>query len=314
MSRVRPLLVVAAFAALACLVIAQPTAPKFEPAWRQLFNGKDLTGWAPEGNAKWTVQDGVLIGEQNQGQVGDLYTKDDFDNFELSVTFKMVWPGNSGIWFRKLPGQDGYQFDILDKKEYGVTVGTIYSGGFLSRNEDESIVRLDDWNTAVIVAEGNHITATLNGTEVADLTNDKFATGKIGFQVHGGAQYANMRIMVKEAKVRRILSQTEAVATAINNQCFVCHVDYSQEELTVTHRKAGVSCATCHGESKGHIDDEDRKTAPDRIIGHDKVAEFCRGCHTDQKKCHHAKPPAQGPEQACTECHGKHRLEAGPGK
>jgi 3-keto-disaccharide hydrolase/Cytochrome c554 and c-prime len=294
-----------------CLVLAQQAAPRFEPGWTKLFNGKDLDGWEPVGNAKWTVQDGVLVGEQNNGQPGELLTKQDYDNFELSVVFKMVWPGNSGVWFRKPLDKTGYQMDILDKKEYGVTVGTIYSDGFLARNEDESIVKLDDWNTVIIACDGPHITVTLNGTKTGDITDTKYATGRIGFQVHAGANYAGMKIMVKEAKIRRILSPDEAKAAAANQQCFVCHLDYAQEELTVTHRKAGVSCATCHGDSKGHIDDEDRKTAPDTMIAHDKVAEFCRGCHTDLKRCHHAKPPAEGPDQACTECHGKHKLDVG---
>ncbi len=298
-------------AALVGIALAQAEAPTMEPNWTPLFNGTDLTGWTATGNAKWTVQDGVLVGEQNVGQPGDLWTAEEYDNFELSVTFKMVWPGNSGVWFRCPPGQMGYQMDILDKQEYGVTVGTIYSGGFLARNEDESIVNLNDWNTVLILCDGPHIVVTLNGHQTADLTDEKFAKGRIGFQVHAGEKYAPMRIMVKECKLRRILSEAEAQAAAINRQCFVCHVDYTEEPLTLTHQKQGVSCATCHGESKLHIDDEDRKTAPDRLIAHHKVAKFCRTCHPDiGEKCPNAKPPAEDePEQACTECHGKHKLE-----
>jgi hypothetical protein len=296
-------------AALVCLVVAQQTKRVKEPLWTPLFNGEDLSGWETTGNAKWTVQDGVLIGEQNQGQPGDLWTESEYDNFELSVTFKMVWPGNSGVWFRKPVEGQGYQMDILDMKEYGCTVGTVYSGGFLARNEDESIVNLDGWNTVVIVADGPHITVTLNETQTADITDDKFSSGKIGFQVHAGEKYASMKIMVKEAKVRRILSDTEAQAAARNEECFLCHLDYRPEELTLTHQKQGVSCMTCHGESKGHIDDEDRKTAPDRIIPRHQVGSFCRGCHTELETCPHADPPAAQPEQPCTDCHGQHKLE-----
>jgi hypothetical protein len=298
-------------AATVGLCLSQPEPPATEPTWTPLFNGVDLTGWEPTGNAKWTVQDGVLIGEQNQGQPGDLWTAEEYDNFELSVTFRMVWPGNSGIWFRCPGKQPGYQMDILDKQEYGVTVGTIYANGFLSRNEDESIVNLNDWNTVVILCDGPRLRVTLNGHETANLTDEQFATGRIGFQVHAGDHYAPMRIMVKECKLRRVLSEAEAQASAVNRQCFVCHVDYTEEPLTLTHQEQGVSCATCHGESKLHIDDEDRKTAPDRMIAHHKVAKFCRTCHTDiAAACPHAQPPADDePERACTECHGKHKLE-----
>jgi len=47
-------------------VLAQP--PKKGPLlpseqWVQLFNGKDLTGWAEVGKEKWTVEDGVIHGQ-----------------------------------------------------------------------------------------------------------------------------------------------------------------------------------------------------------------------------------------------------------
>lgn len=179
-----------------------------DPAWTSLFNGKDLTGWTSTGNAKWTVQDGVLIGEQDQGQPGDLWTVEEYDNFELRVTFKMIWPGNSGIWFRCPPGEMGYQMDILDKQEYGVTVGTIYAGEFLARNEDESIVNLNDWNTVLIRCDGPNIVVTLNGHKTADITDHKFAKGRIGFQVHAGEKYSAMKIMVKECKIRPLVAAT----------------------------------------------------------------------------------------------------------
>jgi hypothetical protein len=91
---------VAAAAVLAGLVLwlaplrfgqAQETggqaAPK--PEWESIFNKRDLTGWQPVGGAKWTVQDGVLIGQQNNGVPGDLFTTREWTDFELQVTFKV---------------------------------------------------------------------------------------------------------------------------------------------------------------------------------------------------------------------------------
>jgi len=298
--------------ATVCIAIAQQDGPVTEPRWTQLFNGEDLEGWATTGNAKWTVEDGIIVGQQDAGKVGDLWTEELFDNFELSVTFRMVWPGNSGIWFRCPPDAIGYQYDILDLKEYGCTVGTIYCQGFLSKNEDESIVNLEDWNTATIVADGPHITATLNGHPVADVTDEQFTDGRIGFQVHAGDHYKDSKIMVKEVKIRRILDDSEAQAAAKNEECYVCHIDYAKEEMTLTHQKQGVSCATCHGESKLHIDDEDRVTAPEHLVAHHRVAKFCRGCHVEiGEKCPNREKPKRGPDKACTECHGKHKLELG---
>jgi hypothetical protein len=62
-----------------------------------LFNGKDLTGWETTGNAKWSVQDGMLIGTQGENNApGDIFTAADYSDFELNVTYRTEWPCNSG--------------------------------------------------------------------------------------------------------------------------------------------------------------------------------------------------------------------------
>ena len=295
--------------ALACLWTTRPAVLGQDqaPQWLTLWNGKDLEGWESTGGAKWTVQDGVLVGQQGEGGTpGDLWTKQDYGNFELSCTFKMVWPGNSGIWFRSSLQGAGYQMDILDLKEYGCTVGTIYCGGFLAQNKDESIVRLNDWNTVSIVADGPHIVVTLNGHKTADLMDAQFAKGRIGFQVHAGTYPGGMKIMVRECRLRPIKREVT------NDVCMLCHLDFREEELAGTHLKGGVGCADCHGPSQPHIDDEDRKTAPDHVFRPEDTIKFCPTCHSVRRKC-----PTQSADEAtrkplatkpCTDCHGKHRI------
>jgi len=166
-----------------------------------LFNGRDLTGWRQTGHAAWIVRDGILIGSQDaQGRPGDLLTEGEYGDFRLTVVFKMVFPGNSGIWFRKPAGELGYQMDILEGHPESMT-GGIWSGTFLSRNKDDSIFNRDGWNEVEICATGNRIRVTLNGTKVADITEDKYSRGAIGFQVHAGDEFRNMKIMVKEVTI-----------------------------------------------------------------------------------------------------------------
>ena len=194
--------------AMAALLLAGPAFSQDadEEGFIPLFDGKTLDGWEATGAADWTVEEGVLIGKQGEGNTpGDLWTTETFGDFELQVTFKVVWPANSGLWFRSNPPDAlGYQVDILDLKEYGCTVGTIYCDGFLSQNLDESIVNLDDWNTITLKAVGYELNVDLNGHEVANVVDEqeRFAEGKIGWQVHAGDQYADMRIMVKECKIK----------------------------------------------------------------------------------------------------------------
>ncbi|MEJ2703167.1 MAG: multiheme c-type cytochrome [Sedimentisphaerales bacterium] len=103
---------------------------------------------------------------------------------------------------------------------------------------------------------------------------------------------------------------------ADNSRCFVCHVNYMQEDIAVTHARANIGCATCHGESDKHIADESwasggNGTPPDIMYPRPKINPFCMGCHpkntidTDQ----HKPLFASGAEQKyCTDCHGDHRL------
>ena len=189
--------------AAAAKPVAAPAAEKdgFVP----LFNGKDLTGWKPEGNAAWSVKDGCIIGRQGPGNApGDLFTEKEFGDFEIKVTYKIQWPANSGIWFRYQTPEKSYQADILEYTNPVAYSGTIYCPGkmFLSKNEDPKLVKKDDWNTMEVQAKGDHLVVKLNGVVTGDVHEGSFARGRIGFQVHPGAEFKDMQITVREIVIR----------------------------------------------------------------------------------------------------------------
>jgi hypothetical protein len=103
---------------------------------------------------------------------------------------------------------------------------------------------------------------------------------------------------------------------ADNSRCFVCHINYMQEDIAVTHARAGMGCANCHGESDEHIADESwasggNGTAPGRMFIRAQINPFCMECHTREKIDieEHKSLFAQSKEQKyCTDCHGDHRL------
>jgi len=109
-------------------------------------------------------------------------------------------------------------------------------------------------------------------------------------------------------------TQTESAAD--NSRCFVCHVNYMQEKLAVTHARANISCASCHGPSDAHIADESwgsggNGTAPDIMYPRDKINPSCMTCHPKDKTDtpEHKAILTGAPEQkVCTDCHGNHRL------
>lgn len=107
-----------------------------------------------------------------------------------------------------------------------------------------------------------------------------------------------------------------------NAGCYVCHMTFVKEPLTVTHLERRVTCTDCHGPSVAHANDEDvGATLPDRIIKRDQVNVYCRTCHKkhdvvpeeliarwmERTKSKSVSRPAR-PAAVCTDCHGKHRI------
>ncbi len=194
---------------LGCLLVAAARlAVPAEPTQNEtsLFNGRDLSGWRREGAAVWEVKDGILIGCQGpNNQPGDLLTAEEYGDFELTVVFRMQWPGNSGVWYRYQSADCAYQADILEQQEPLAFSGSLYCTGkmFLARNTDPKLVCRDGWNTLLIRVVGRMHTVAINGVQVAQVRDSLCDRGRIGFQVHAGREFSAMRLLVKEVRIRR---------------------------------------------------------------------------------------------------------------
>jgi len=111
-------------------------------------------------------------------------------------------------------------------------------------------------------------------------------------------------------------SEQPAATGADNSRCFVCHINYKNEELAAVHAQAGIGCAQCHGESDEHIADESwasggNGTAPDIMYPKDKINPACMACHPKDKidrEPHKLVFTDDGEKNYCTDCHGEHRL------
>ncbi|MFV2065410.1 MAG: ThuA domain-containing protein [Pirellulales bacterium] len=184
-------------------VAGRPTDPDGPPI--ELFNGRDLSGWKRVGKADWQVKDGRLIGRQGPGNApGDLLSEETFADFQLDVTFQVVWPANSGVWYRYQSAKQAYQADILEYRDPHALTGSLYCTGkmFLATNTDPKLVDRDGWNRLVIRAVGNRQTICLNGHKVADVRDDTSSHGRIGFQVHPGDAFAGMQIRIRRVALR----------------------------------------------------------------------------------------------------------------
>ena len=187
--------------ALVFFVGCGSVSQKDSARYQKIFNGKDLTGRKTEGQARWTVQEGNIVGTQGDDNApGDLFTQAIYKDFILKVTYRVEWPCNSGIWFRYQAADKAYQADILEYQNPECYSGTFYCPGkmFLAMNTDKTIVNRQGCNTTVIRAEGDHVQIWFNGHQVADVHDDTTDSGHIGFQIHPGEEFGEMKIIVKE--------------------------------------------------------------------------------------------------------------------
>src|SRR3989304_1651511 len=81
------------------LLMRQPyTAAEETLVFQDLFNGKDLTGWANVNTDKetWTVRDGLLVCSGHP--VGVMRSEKQYENFLLHIEWRHMEPGgNSGV-------------------------------------------------------------------------------------------------------------------------------------------------------------------------------------------------------------------------
>ncbi len=170
--------------------------------WVQLFNGKDLTGWVNVGKEKWTVENGEIVGEAVSKAYGYLKTEKEYKDFHMSLKFKCVGQGNSGVFFHVdfKPGTPdvsrGLQFEVDCR--IGQHTGGIYGDGrgwiVWPKPEDELNVRKGEWNEYTLKVENNRYVSRLNGILMVDFTdpNPKSFDGPIALQLHSGGE-GNMR-------------------------------------------------------------------------------------------------------------------------
>lgn len=96
------------------------TAEETAAGWTLLFDGQSTNGWRNYGkNAVegWTVKDGELIAA---GGVGDIMTEKEFENYELSLEWKISVGGNSGIIYNVVEDTVKYKSTYATGPEYQI--------------------------------------------------------------------------------------------------------------------------------------------------------------------------------------------------
>lgn len=203
------LLSVLAFTAVHSYVKAQKTVT--------LFDGKTTQGWhsyLKTGPGAWSVVDGTLQLDPKAANQGDLITNKEYENYELSLQWKIAEGGNSGIILgvHEDPAFDatyltGIEMQILDNKNAEDNKLATHLAGSLydMKAPSHPAKPAGEWNKVVIRKQNGHLTFWLNGNKVIDtqigspewqemLNKSKFKTwkgfaaypkGHIALQDHG---------------------------------------------------------------------------------------------------------------------------------
>jgi len=215
------LFIILAFTAVHFSLMAQTTS---------LFDGKTTNGWhsyLKTGPGAWGVVDGTLqLDPKAEGQ-GDLITDNEYENYELSLDWKIAEGGNSGIIFgvHEDPSFDatyltGIEMQILDDaKAEDNKLATHRAGALYDMRAPAYPAKpAGEWNKVKIRKLNGHLTFWLNGKKVIEtqmgspewmemLNKSKFKTwkgfaaypkGHIALQDHGAT------VSFKDIKIKEL--------------------------------------------------------------------------------------------------------------
>lgn len=154
--------------------------------YRDLFNGKDLEGWAIEGPKDragepiWSVRDGMIVCT-GKGFGFLRYTKQEFGDFAYRVEFRMSPRCNSGLGIRMpgpfepaksaatRPSYASYEIQLQDdagKKPSAYGTGSLYRYVGPTANP---IKPPGEWNAIEVECVGPRIKVVLNGEKILDV-------------------------------------------------------------------------------------------------------------------------------------------------
>ncbi len=224
MKRITAALAIASFLLAPCVVRA---AESPIPAFRDLFNGKDLSGWVNVNTAEdtWKVRNGLLICSGHP--IGVMRSDKQYENFILHIEWMHMEPGgNSGVfaWSSAKPNAesrlpDGIEVQMLEldwpklNKVNGVTPPDAYVHGELfgvggvkivpdnprgerSKSVENRCKGRGEWNYYDVIAVDGVIKLSVNGKVVNGISRSTQRKGYLCLESEGAEiHFRNIRIM-----------------------------------------------------------------------------------------------------------------------
>jgi hypothetical protein len=209
------------------LLFTAGSSAQTQTAFRDLFNGRDLSGWINVNTDKdtWSVKDGELICSGHP--IGVMRSDRQYENFILHVEYKHMEPGgNSGVfaWSDARPQEtsrlpNGVEVQMLDlewvnlHKVNGETPPIAYVHGELfgvggvvttpdnprgprSKSIENRVKGTREWNTYDVVAVDGVIKLAVNGKFVNGISRSTQKKGYLCLESEGAEiHFRNIRIL-----------------------------------------------------------------------------------------------------------------------
>jgi hypothetical protein len=148
--------------------------------WIALFDGTDLNAWrnykSETVSPKWQVQNGELVLTGRGG--GDIMTREQFENFELEMEWKISEGGNSGVFFNVVESDtlrrvyhSGPEIQIVDNDGHPDAQNQKHRAGDnydLQACSKETAKPAGSWNKMRVVVNNGHVEHHLNGVKVVE--------------------------------------------------------------------------------------------------------------------------------------------------
>jgi hypothetical protein len=193
-------------------------AGKPPEGFTSIYNGKDLTGWKPTGNADaWAAEGESIVCKGGGG--GWLLTEKEFGDFEFRCEYK--WGkkgGNSGVALRTPakgdPAYVGMEIQLIDDEGWpGKLADYQHTGSIYDVQPAKPAANkpIGEWNTVRIVCQGRKVTVEHNGKELVNANLDDYKekaeknhSGLKRDKGHVGFQSYNIRVEFRNIVIKEL--------------------------------------------------------------------------------------------------------------
>ena len=158
------------------------TQEEVKNGWTSLFDGKSISEWRgykEDISSKWVIDEGTLHFDSSmKGKGGDIISKKTYQDFELSLEWKIEDCGNSGLFWNVVESKEfertyhsGPEMQILDNKCHPDAKIKTHRAGDLYDMIETSVVNVKpamQWNHIQVSSKNGNYVFYQNGAKVVE--------------------------------------------------------------------------------------------------------------------------------------------------